>query len=69
MVQNWCKVPILLNLQQVIKGGGSNNLTTMLVNSITTVGGLSKGDLVAKLVSFGVDGVTIFQGFKIGVTV
>jgi hypothetical protein len=41
----------------------------MLVNSITTVGGLSKGDLVAKLVSFGVDGVTIFQGFKIGVTV
>jgi hypothetical protein len=40
----------------------------MLVNSITNIGGLFEGDLVARLVSFGVDGVTIFQELKIRVT-
>jgi uncharacterized Rmd1/YagE family protein len=36
----------------------------MLVNFVTTIGGLSKGDLVAKLVSFGANGVIIFWGLK-----
>jgi len=47
-------------LQQVTKGGGFDNLTTMLVNFITIVGGLSNKDLLAKLVSFGVDVVIVF---------
>jgi hypothetical protein len=46
-------------LQQIIKEGEFDNLTTLLVNSVTIIGGLSKGNLVAKLVSFGADGVTI----------
>jgi hypothetical protein len=41
----------------------------VLVNFITIIGGLFERDLVAKLVSFGVDGVTVFQGLKIGVIV
>jgi hypothetical protein len=40
----------------------------MLVNFIVITGGLSEGDLVAKLVFFGADGVTIFQGLKTRVT-
>jgi len=32
-------------------------------------GGLLKMDIVNKVVYFGVDGVTIFQGLKTGVTV
>jgi hypothetical protein len=39
MVENYL-VPIFLNLQSIIKGGGSNKLTSMLVDSLTTVGGL-----------------------------
>ncbi len=61
MVQTWRKVPIFLNLQQVTKGGGSYNLITMLMNSITIVGGLSKADLISNLVSFGADGVLFFR--------
>jgi hypothetical protein len=41
----------------------------MLVNFVTTIGGLSKGYLVAKLVYFGANGVTIFQGLKTRETV
>jgi hypothetical protein len=32
LVENFKKVPILLKLQRVTKGGGFNNLTTMPVN-------------------------------------
>jgi hypothetical protein len=59
---------MFLNLQQVTKGGGFDNLTTMLVNFITIIGGFSKEDLATKLVSFDVNGVTVFHGLKIGVT-
>jgi hypothetical protein len=41
VVQNWHKVPIFLNLQKIIEGSGSDNLTTMHLNSIAIIGGLS----------------------------
>jgi hypothetical protein len=31
------------------------------MNSIATIGGLSKGDLISKLVFFGADGVLFFR--------
>lgn len=57
-------MPLLLNLQRVIKGGGCNNLITMLVNFIHTFGGLFNGDLTSKLVCFHANGVIVFQGLK-----
>jgi hypothetical protein len=62
-------VALLLNLQWIIKVGGFNNLTTMLVNCTTTFGGLCDGDSTSKLVYFGANGVMVFQGLKIGVTI
>jgi hypothetical protein len=38
----------------------ANNLTKVIVGSLLTYDGLSKFDLVFKLVCFGVDGVTTF---------
>jgi len=40
----------------------------MLVDFATIYGGLSKGDLASRLVSFTANGVTIFQSLKTGVT-
>jgi hypothetical protein len=57
-------VPLFLNLQRVIKGGGCNNLVTMLVTSIHTFGGLFNGDLTSKLVCFHANGVIVFQGLQ-----
>ncbi len=57
-----------MNLKLVIEGGGSNNLTTMLVDSIAIYGGLSEGDLASRLVCFVADGVIVFQGLKTRVT-
>jgi len=41
----------------------------MLVSCTTTFGGLCDGDLASKLVYFGANGVMVFQGLKIGVTI
>lgn len=41
----------------------------MLVNCTTTFGGLCDGDSTSKLVYFGANGVMVFQGLKIGVTI
>jgi hypothetical protein len=40
----------------------------MLMDSLPIYGGLFEGDLASSLVCFTVDGVTIFQGLKIRVT-
>jgi hypothetical protein len=50
------------------KGKGSDNLTTTLVDSTAIYGELSKGDLALRLLCFATDGVIVFQGLKIRVT-
>jgi hypothetical protein len=41
----------------------------MLVDSLTTFGGLFDGDLALKLILFGANGVIVFQGLRINVKV
>ncbi len=69
VVQNWCQIPLLLNVQQVFYGFEVDNLTLLIMDSLMTQGGLKEEKLVARLVFFGVNGVNTFQGFKFGVIV
>jgi hypothetical protein len=57
-----------LQIIRVVDGLSSNNLTKVIMNALLASGGLSKEQLSRKLLCFGVDGVSIFQGAKIGVT-
>jgi hypothetical protein len=68
-VDGWKRNPILLSLDQLVNGGIADNLTNIIVDNVLQYGGLSKFDLVSKFISCGVDGVSIFQGAKIGVTI
>jgi hypothetical protein len=34
VVQDWCRLPILISLEQVIEGGGSNNLTKVIIGAL-----------------------------------
>ncbi len=47
----------------------ANNLTLLIMNFLMTQGGLKKKELVTRLVCFGVDGVSTFQGLKFGIIV
>jgi len=69
IVEDWERVLILLNLERVVDGATFNNLSVVIVCFLIVFGGLLEMDIVNKVVCFGVDGVTIFQGLKTGVTI
>jgi hypothetical protein len=55
------------DIQQVLEGSNVNNLLKVIVDSLLTYDGLSKFDLVFKLVCFATNGVISFQGSKTSV--
>jgi len=38
VVQDWCRLPILIYIEQVTEGGGSNNLTKIIVGALKEEG-------------------------------
>ncbi len=57
-----------MNLEIVMEEGTFNNLIVAIVCSFTNLGCINV-DIANKVVCFGVDGVTIFQGLKTSVIV
>ncbi len=65
MVEGWKHIPILLTLEQMLFSTIINNLMKMIMASLLQYGGLYETNLTSKLISFGADGVSIFQEAKI----
>jgi hypothetical protein len=55
--------------EKIVDGGTSNNLTPIIVHSLTDLGGLLVVDVANKVVFFGANDVIVFWGLKIGVIV
>lgn len=68
VVQDQCHLPILIFLEQVIEGGGSDNLTKVIMGVLKKEGGVFDANVARKLMSFGANGVDDFQGVRNGVT-
>jgi hypothetical protein len=64
LVDDWKLNPILVTLEQLVNGGTIDNLTEVIMDNVFQYGGLSKFDLVSKLISFGANGVLVFEGVK-----
>jgi hypothetical protein len=60
LVDGWKPNPILLTLEQLVNGGTIDNLTKVIVDNVLQYEGLSKFDLVSKLIGFGANGVLVF---------
>jgi hypothetical protein len=60
--------PLKLSHPNVLSPSHVDNLTKVIVKFLLLYVGLSKSDLALKFVCFVMDGVMIFQGSKIGVT-
>jgi hypothetical protein len=67
--QSWKRVPILLSLQRMVDGGGTDAVREMITSSLKFHGGLLESQIAKKLVSVGTDGVSTFQGSRNGVMV
>jgi hypothetical protein len=55
-------MPILLTLQHVVENEIANNFNFMIVQSLMQQNGLIQGKTSKRLVCFGVNGASIFQG-------
>ena len=51
--EGWERLSILLLLEHVVAGAGSNNLTTVIVHAVKNYGGLDDDNLVGRMASFG----------------
>jgi len=51
-------IPILLNLERLINGGTTNNLTNVILNFLLVYGDLTLGKI--KLICFASNGVVVF---------
>jgi hypothetical protein len=59
---------MMIFLQKVVDGTRINNLTIIIMEALQNGGGLSFVVVAKKLLFWGADGVSTFQGIKIGVT-
>jgi hypothetical protein len=67
VVEGWKHIHILLTLEQVLFCAIANNLTKVIVGSLSQYRGLFETNLVSKLISFGANGALVFQGAKTSV--
>jgi hypothetical protein len=58
----------MIFLQRIVDGVGINNLTIVIMEALQNDGGLSSVVVANKLLHFGANWLSIFQGIKIGVT-
>lgn len=66
-MRNFVRVPHLINLQRIVNETGANNLTSIIVNALHNGGGVIIDDLPLKLMCFGAERVSTFQGIHNGV--
>ena len=69
VVKEFVRVPMLLILERMTGGAGSNNLTTLLVDALQQLGGLTLEQIREKLLCFSADGAAVFHVVRGGVTV
>ena len=68
VMQQWQRMPILLILERIEVGATSTNIIQIILQSLLTLGGLTEEGIGRKLVCFGCDGDSVFQGHRTGVT-
>jgi hypothetical protein len=60
LVQNWVRIPIIISLDIMLEGSGSDNLTKAIMETLTIGGGLPRNHNAQKLTCFGANGVNVF---------
>jgi hypothetical protein len=67
IMENWTRIPLLIACKQVRGGATANNLTKVILAALEEAGGMDKIANRTKLISFGADGMSVFQGCRTGV--
>ncbi len=62
VLKDWSWILVLFTMKQIVDGSNFDNLTKVLMNSLKLCGRISKEHITNKLVFFGANGVSVFQG-------
>jgi hypothetical protein len=69
VVQNWLRIPIFISFKHVAVGLGVDNLTQIPMQTLMHERGLMKFLIGKRLMTFGVDGVFVFQDIRSSVII
>jgi hypothetical protein len=61
VVQDWIELLILIFLECLIEGGFANILIRIIMDAFTHNGNVAKEEIANKFLSFGANGVSMFQ--------
>jgi hypothetical protein len=62
------RISILLGLFRLVEGNGASVVKEAIVSCMSCHGGLTENVVAERMVSFGADGVSVFQGSRTGTT-
>jgi hypothetical protein len=68
IMEGWERVPHLLHILYVSEPGTVDHLIEHIMLALMREGNLTREEIACKLVCFGADGMSTFQGYKTGVT-
>ncbi len=68
VIHAWKRIPILLTLECVGEGGNVDKLIVVITQAFMQQGGLTQEETTKRLICFGIDGASIFQGCRTKVT-
>jgi len=69
IVENYVRVPHLISLQCLVDGSGANSPTLVITKALQSGRNLTIDQISRRLICFGADDVSTFQGVFMGVTV
>ncbi len=61
IIEDWVWSSIIISLECITNGGNANNLTNIIIDALINDGDLFKFDIIVKLLSFGIEGMNVFQ--------
>jgi hypothetical protein len=53
IVDNWHRVPIILNLERIVDGGMFDNLIAVIIHSLVIFGGMLETNIANKVMFWG----------------
>jgi len=69
VVENYVRVPHLISLLRLVDGSSADSLTLGITKALGAGGDLTHEQISRRLICFGADGISTFQGVRMGVTV
>jgi hypothetical protein len=67
--QDWSRISLLIGLKRIVEAPNADHLTSVVLEALQSGVGVGASNLSSRLLCFGANGITVFQGARTGVTI